>query len=196
MNRRYHWCTQCDLVHVAASEHVPPDTERERYLTHNNSLDEPGYVRMLEGVVLAAEAVTDKESFALLDFGCGYAPVLGELARQRGHRVTNYDPIFFPQPEALTQGFDVVTACEVAEHARDPVLFWQHVSSVLPPGGRLVVRSSLHPPDWDGFLRFWYTYDATHVTFYSRACVDYVARRFGFELCSIDDPIWVMKKRG
>ncbi|MFP4509150.1 MAG: class I SAM-dependent methyltransferase [Spirochaetaceae bacterium] len=195
MDRRYLWCSECDLIHVPASDHVNLDTERKRYLSHNNSRNEPGYTRVLHSVILAAEAVTDKSSFDLLDFGCGYAPVLGELAQEKGHRVTNYDPIFFPQPDALKQEYDVVTACEVAEHARDPVLFWERLASVVAPGGTLVVRSSLHPSAWDEFLRFWYTFDMTHVTFYSRVCVEYAARRFGFEPCSIDDPIWVMKKR-
>lgn len=195
MNRSYNWCTTCDLVTVSSSERLRKADERARYLSHNNSIDQPGYVRMLLSVLDAAEAVRGQQPCRMLDFGCGYAPVLGELARRRGYAVDDYDPLFFPDPSVLERRYDLVTSCEVAEHARDPVQFWVTVTSVLRTGGIIAVRSSLHPSDWDSFLSFWYTFDETHVSFYSSRSISYVCSRFGFELRALRDPIWVLQKR-
>ncbi len=194
MKRHYHWCSNCDLVSVPTADHISPEAERDRYLSHNNSLEQTGYVEMLSTVLDTAENAAGRAPFDMLDYGCGYAPVLGQLAAQRGHAVSNYDPVFFPAPVALESNYTVVTCCEVAEHARNPRDFWMTLSTVVLPGGVLVVRSSLHPDDWNRFLTFWYTYDETHISFYSEICISHVCRTFGFELVSVHDPLWVLRK--
>lgn len=130
----------------------------------------------------------------LLDYGCGYSPVLSSIARGRGYAVRSWDPYFLPDTSPLEQTYDIVAVCEVIEHIAAPAPAFSTMRNLLEPGGILAVRSSLHPASWDAFFRFWYIRDRTHVSYYSAATLRFVAERFGFSILKLEDPVWVLQR--
>ena len=195
MKRRYRWCLSCDLVSVHPDDIVSQASEAARYLEHDNGFHQSGYVEMLTRLLDRTVVPRIPLGGSLLDYGCGYAPVLVELARRRGYDAAGWDPYFLSNPKALARRYHALIACEVVEHAAQPVALFEQVVSLLQPNGVFAVRSSLHPARWDAFLDFWYTWDRTHVSFYSERTVRYCADRFGFTVDHLQNPIWVLRRR-
>lgn len=195
-DRHYRWCTNCDLISVAPEERVSAQSEYSRYLEHDNGFHQSGYVRMLTAFLQEVLHVTGLSSgSSLLDFGCGYAPVLKAIAASRGFRASAWDPWFLSNPQALDRSYDAVLACEVVEHVGEPVELFERFSSLLEPQGALAIRSSLHPAGWESFFDFWYIRDRTHISFYSARTVAYCAERFGYRILTVRDPLWILQKR-
>ncbi len=182
---RYFHCSRCDMIFAAADSIPGPREEKKRYLTHDNTHESEGYVRMLtrfmERAVLPFAAGNK-----ILEFGCGPGPVLADLLRERGFHLALYDPYFAPRTEALRSTYDVITSTEVLEHIRDAAGAWRRFHRLLPPGGLLAVMTRFHPgprdfPDW------WYRKDSTHIRFYSRDTFLYIERHFGWEIAMMDE---------
>ncbi len=195
MQRRYRWCLSCDLVSVHPGDIVSRESEAARYLEHDNGFHQAGYVEMLSRLLDSTVSSRIPSGGKVLDYGCGYAPVLVELARRRGYDAAAWDPYFLNSADALARRYHAVIACEVAEHVAKPAVLFEHVASLLEPNGLFAVRSSLHPPGWDEFLDFWYTWDRTHVSFYSVRTVRYCADRFGFAVEELQNPVWLLRRR-
>ncbi|MFW5995501.1 MAG: class I SAM-dependent methyltransferase [Spirochaetia bacterium] len=198
--RHYRWCLECDLISVVPEDRVSRESETNRYLEHDNGFHKTGYVRMLSGFLDTAVDPWVPQPHneragppRLLDYGCGYAPVMTAIARGRGYQARGWDPFFLPDSRALQQSYDAVAACEVIEHVAFPGNAFSRVRALLRPGGIFAVRSSLHPSTWKDFFRFWYIRDRTHVSYFSRATVEYCARRFGFTVELCDDPFWTLR---
>ena len=192
--RRYRWCRRCDLVSVHPDDRVTRSSEIGRYLEHDNGHHQSGYVRMLSRFLDRAVKPWCGSGASLLDYGCGYSPVLSSIARGRGYSVRSWDPYFLPDNSALQASYDVIVACEVIEHIAEPGRALAAMRELLEPGGILAVRSSLHPDSWEAFFRFWYIRDRTHVSYFSEQTVRFAAEHFGFTVVELDDPVWVLRK--
>jgi SAM-dependent methyltransferase len=167
------------------AHHLPPDQEKARYLLHENSLDNKGYVEMLEGFI--AQAVLPyKTSGKALDFGCGPRPVLAELLRRRGFIVDTYDLYFEAGPVLEGQTYDVITATEVFEHLKEPMATLEMLVGLLRPGGIIAIMTLLHRQDIEAFKNWWYPSDPTHVAFYCEKTLGLMARKAGLEFARCD----------
>ena len=47
-NREYWLCSRCQAISVPARFHIPQNEEVKRYLEHENSLENEGYVQMFQ----------------------------------------------------------------------------------------------------------------------------------------------------
>lgn len=194
-SRHYLWCETCDLVSVAPADRVTRESEANRYLEHDNGFHKTGYVRMLSRFLdRAVDPWVPAPGSRLLDYGCGYAPVMTAIARGRGYEARGWDPFFLPDATALQRTYDVVAACEVMEHVVFPGEAFGRIRNLLEPEGIFAVRSSLHPSTWEDFFRFWYIRDRTHVSYFSATTVEYCAGKFGFSVELCEDPFWVLRK--
>src|SRR6185437_7360396 len=76
-----------------------------------------------------------------LDFDCGGGSPLTPLFERAGHRMTLFDPFFFPE---IPKGeFDFIAASEVLEHLYHPAEELNQLFSWLNPGGWLGIMTLL-----------------------------------------------------
>ncbi len=190
---RYYHCRHCDLVFLDPLQRPEESRERERYLEHNNSSEDEGYVAYLRG--FADEALLpyvgprgpgqSGSPARVLDFGSGPNPVFAGVLKGMGFQVDTYDPLFAPGLEWRGRRYDAVTAVEVAEHLFQPFVEFQRLRSILRPGGYLALRTLLHYSDRQRFAGWWYRQDPTHVCFYSARSFEVLAGRLDMRLVDI-----------
>jgi SAM-dependent methyltransferase len=176
--RDYLFCGKCKLIFADARFFLPLEEEKKRYLTHNNGIQYPGYVKFLNQAIEPALPHLTKGMIGL-DYGCGPNPTLSLLIEKQGYKCDNYDPIF--SPELSRKFFDFVFATECFEHFFFPEKEMKKLSNLLKPGGLLIVMTD----KWksiDAFLNWSYARDNTHVSFYHSYTFDFIAEKFKFQI--------------
>lgn len=61
-NREYYHCNRCELVFVPEKYHLNSADEKKRYDLHDNSIDNPGYVKYLNRIVEIVSELTPIEN--------------------------------------------------------------------------------------------------------------------------------------
>jgi SAM-dependent methyltransferase len=178
----YYFCPHCDLIHLHPDYRPGRDSEEQRYLEHNNSPHEAGYIAYLSRFAEHAIYPYLPPGTAILDYGSGPAPVLAELLSTAGYRSSYYDPFFAAETPLPEGSFDGVSVVEAAEHFFHPAREFAGLRRLLRPGGYLFLRTELHDGSPEFFSRWWYRHDRTHVVFYSRRTMEYLARSFSLRL--------------
>jgi 2-polyprenyl-3-methyl-5-hydroxy-6-metoxy-1,4-benzoquinol methylase len=150
--------------------------EKQRYSFHQNHLEDKNYVHFLQPAVQAVKKFSAPGSRGL-DYGCGPQPVLAELLRQVGYRVSAYDPFFYPLDLGEIMPLDFITCTEAAEHFFNPGQEFKRIFSLLKPEGSLILmtglyRENLKIQDWH------YGRDPTHVVFFCEATLQWIAHQF------------------
>ncbi|CAN5547202.1 hypothetical protein BH09GEM1_BH09GEM1_09430 [soil metagenome] len=184
LERLYFRCPVCDLVFVHPDDRPQPAEESARYLAHQNSRDDAGYVDFLRRIadpVCARMPVGSRG----LDVGCGPVPVLAELLTERGRPTRYYDPLFHPAEDVFLDRYDFVTCTEVVEHAHEPATLFTQLIGALRPGGTLGVMTSLLDAQTT-FATWWYRRDLTHVCFFSEVTMRWIGRRWSLD---VDIPV-------
>lgn len=195
-NREYWLCSLCRTIFVPSHFHISRSEEVKRYLEHENSLENEGYVRMFQEKIALLQ---DHEIKSALDYGCGYEPVLKFLLEQQGFQVDIYDPNFFPEIQ-LNKQYDLVISTETFEHFRSPAEEIPLISGQVSPGGILAVMTRFYPvvdkdllPDT--FANWFYKRDPTHIIFYCSETFRWLAKKIGFELVFNNDIDFVVLKK-
>lgn len=174
----YFVCTQCDLHFLHPKYHLNPEEEKQRYLQHQNDVTDVRYQNFVRP--LYEEIIHRFPSPAKgLDYGAGPGPVLTELLKKQHHQMSLYDPFFWPDTAVLNHPYDFVFACEVAEHFFDPATEFKKLRGLISKGGLVGLMTSLVTPQID-FATWYYRKDPTHVVFYSKQTVAWIARTFEF----------------
>jgi hypothetical protein len=176
--RKFYKCAVCWLIYCDPEYHPGLMVEKERYLTHINTMDNEGYVQFLNRALLPALKFLPDGSTGL-DYGCGPGPVLAELIRQMGFQCDFYDPIFFPDLPEKT--YDFVFSTEVVEHFHHPKKSFLELVGLVKPGGFLTLLTECWT-DLNRFRNWYYVRDDTHVSLYHEKTMQYVAVRFCLEI--------------
>jgi SAM-dependent methyltransferase len=191
-SRRLYLCENCNLVFEKRINRPERSEEKERYLEHDNSLFDKGYVQHLNRAIKSARNYL-KASYRGLDYGCGPAPTLNRLLEKEGYNCEFYDPIFFPEPP--TGKFDFIFATECFEHFFRPADELQKLSGLLKPEGILIVMTQLWK-DTTKFKRWRYATDPTHVVFYNLKTIEFISRNFGFKwLKNQRDRVFILQEK-
>ncbi|MBW6535059.1 MAG: class I SAM-dependent methyltransferase [Mariniphaga sp.] len=177
-SRLFHLCENCKLVFEEKSNRPNIHEEKKRYLEHNNSIHQEGYVTHLNQAIYPALKYL-KSDFRGLDFGCGPVPTLNLLLEKEGFACEFYDPIFFAEPPL--GNFDFIFATECFEHFFRPADEMLKLLGLLKPEGILVVMTQLWK-DTTIFKGWRYAHDPTHVVFYHEQTFRFIAAHFGFEV--------------
>jgi len=206
LSRLYCACNNCDLRFIPPGFHLSPEQEYNRYLLHQNSLSDEGYVQFLMVAVKCVKTYLHKKTPSLptiLDFGSGPSPVLVQLLNQEGFRAMGYDPLFGNQvvPGVILtaslegQGpFDAVVSTEAVEHFRNPLIEWAKMTALIRPGGLLVVMTSLVLPETN-LSSWYYAKDPTHIAFYSTSTFRYIGDHWGLSLVETNGRNWVVMRK-
>lgn len=182
--RDFYHCQHCDLLFVPEGQHLSQSAARDRYALHRNTIDNEGYVAMLERPVCLLRE-HGHGVHRVLDYGCGPGPVLVELLRRAGYEAIGYDPHFAPDAD-LTRPFDAVTSTETFEHFAEPEKDIARIVKLLRPGGYLCVMTLFHPGP-EKVEGWWYARDPTHVSFYTRKTLEWVCDAFGLFMLTCDE---------
>ena len=196
--REYHLCPTCRLIFVAPRFFIPENEEVERYLEHNNSLENEGYVKMFQKKIDDIK-IHCPDIKTVLDYGCGYEPVLKQLLAREGYEAYGYDPHFFPE---LKTGaiYDCIVSTETFEHLKLPGDEIQRMADLLAPRGHLAVMTQFYPttdrnPDTNGFLDWYYKRDPTHICFYGPKTFEWIARHHNFDIILDNDKDFVILQK-
>lgn len=197
-NREYWFCGHCRLIFVPEPFMVSKEEEMRRYREHENSLDNEGYVSMFLQKIEVVKRVCPSAK-TVLDYGCGYEPVLKTLLGQNGYRADGYDPYFFPDTE-LAPAYDLILSTETFEHFKAPGKEMARLTSLLASGGHLAVMTRLYPrqngqASQEAFASWYYKRDPTHIAFYCPDTFSWIGRRYGFETVYEDDKDFIVMKK-
>lgn len=185
-------CALCRAIFVDPSQRLSAEAEAAHYALHENRVDDPRYRGFLARL---ADPLLERVPAGShgLDFGCGPGPALAHMLRERGLRVTVYDPLYFPDDVALEARYDFITMSEVAEHLHDPAREFARLFGLLRPGGLLAVMTGF-PPEAAAFAAWHYRRDPTHVVFYAPDTLRWLAHRHDAD-CEIPCPNVALLRR-
>ena len=185
--RVYEVCHHCDLVQVQESFLPSPDDARARYLHHADDAGSEGHRRFLSQAVDPSLPFLRPDN-TILDFGCGPVPVLVSILSQHGIDCENFDPNF-DFFVAENKQYDHVFCLETAEHFIRPFADWNTLNQRVKPGGTLTLMTERYI-DPHQFSGWYYKRDTTHVAFYQKKTIQYLADIFRFDVL-YDDGIRV-----
>lgn len=190
----YHRCGICRATFLNPEQRLTTDEEHARYRLHRNDSEDMGYRRFLSKL---AEPLLKKlrPGSKGLDYGCGPGPALASMLQEAGHRVRLFDPLFFPDNQALEKTYDFIVCAEVIEHFHRPAEEFERFDRMLRPGGWLALMTCFQTEDND-FANWHYRRDSTHVVFFKEATLRHIARRFQWH-CEIPvKDVALMQKPG
>lgn len=178
--RDYLRCTQCDLVFVPEHQRLSCTAEKAEYDKHENSPHDAGYRQFLSRIAdpLLASLKPASEG---LDFGCGPGPTLSVMLEEHGHKLALYDCFYFANEHVWQQQFDFISATEVIEHLHQPKQALERIWNHLRPNGQFAVMSKL-VIDKDAFANWHYKNDQTHVCFFSKKTLAWLAEKWKAKL--------------
>ncbi len=174
----YHTCKHCGFTSKARRFFIDQAAEKRQYDTHQNSLENEGYVTMLNNFIDTAVMPFIKSGNAL-DYGSGPEPVLQSLLRQRGFDVAIYDPYYANDQNVFVKDYDLITSTEVFEHFYSPLNAIERIVKRLKKAGYIAIMTQFKPNDQATFLQWWYRRDATHVSFYTLDSFRIIEEKFG-----------------
>lgn len=190
--RHYLRCQRCYLTFLSQAQLPDRDEEKRQYDLHQNDPDDAGYRRFLNQ--LMAPLVTRLKAGAEgLDFGCGPGPALARMLEQADFPMRVWDPIYAEDDDALTRRYDFVTCTEVFEHLHRPEREWARLRALVVPGGWLAVMTRFLTDD-ERFSQWHYRRDPTHVCFWQPRTFDWLARRDGWRVEYIDNPVVLLRR--
>lgn len=167
-NKSYYLCKTCECIFLDDLYILNETEEKKRYSTHNNSLQNKGYVSILSNFI--DESVfpffKPNKNLLSLDYGCGPNPVLSILLNKY-YSSFYYDPYFFNDINYLNNNYNIITSTEVFEHIKDPVISLIHLKNILSNQGIISIMTKFHPNNIYDFTNWYYKRDPTHIIFYT-----------------------------
>ncbi len=185
-------CSHCKTVFKDPTYFLSLKEEKERYLLHENHVEDPRYQQFVTPIV---SAVTDAfpSSNEGLDFGAGTGPVISKLLTDQGYNMKLWDPFFHPHSSVLDHAYDFIVCCEVIEHFHHPRKEFSTMFQLLKPNGKLFCMSEILPKNKD-FSQWHYKNDPTHVIFYCKENLRWIQESLGFSNVEIDGRLIVFSK--
>jgi len=173
-------CGRCHLTWLDPGRRPSEAAERARYQTHENDPADPRYRAFLSRLAepLAARLVAGMEG---LDYGAGPGPALAAMLTEAGFPMRVWDPFFAPDPAPLERSYDFITCTETAEHFFHPGREFRRLDDLLRRPGWLGLMTQVLEDD-EGFGKWWYVRDPTHVSFYRPETLNWIAERHGWGL--------------
>ena len=185
-------CNRCKLIFVEQDSLPNPETEKDRYLSHNNDIDDPEYQAFLSKLWNPMEKRLVKGSSGL-DYGAGPGPALLHMMSRSGYVVQMYDPFFSTEIDVLNKPYDFIVCTETAEHFHNPSKDFEQFDQMLKSNGFLGVMTSF-TDNVKNFEDWYYRRDPTHVSFYSTYTMHWIANKMNWHIDFMEDNIVIFSK--
>ena len=176
----FYKCNQCDALFRPKEYYLDSTKEHQRYLTHNNDVNDVGYQNFVRPIVTQVVNNFDPAQHRGLDFGAGPGPVITKLLKEKNFNLALYDPYFWPETQVLQTTYDFIVCCEVVEHFNSPAIEFKRLHNLLNKDGQLICKTALYD-DSINFEQWYYKNDRTHVIFYTQKTLDWIAKEIGFK---------------
>jgi hypothetical protein len=177
--KTYWRCDVCCLTFLSPEHHLSPEAELAQYQLHENNPEDAHYRKFLSRLTdyLVPKLFPGAEG---LDYGAGPGPTLSVMLEEQGFPMSIYDPFFAPNTDVLERMYDFITCTETVEHFYQPAKEFQRLDHLLRRGGWLGSMTEMLESD-EGFPG-WYHRDPTHVCFYKRETMAWIAERYAWEV--------------
>ncbi|WP_205859098.1 class I SAM-dependent methyltransferase [Pleionea sediminis] len=175
--RCYLHCPCCDLVFVPEEYLLSAADEKAEYDKHENTLDDPGYLKFLSRTYQHILQRTPKGSCGL-DYGCGPAPALAHFLSHHERQMSVFDIFYAPDESVFQHTYDFITCTEVIEHivnTHDTILHWLQM---LDKSSGLIAIMTKRVTELDAFKQWHYKNDPTHIRFFSRSTFEWIAEHW------------------
>lgn len=206
------WCRNCGLAFL--SQEPEDRTQEDKYWDNNKQKEiytdnkiEVNFERDFEKKIKLINSITEKGR--LLDIGCGTGQFL-RVARKEGWDVYGLDisqeasriagekygiRVFVGKPEQFetcNTMFECVSLWDTIEHFKDPVVSLEAISSLLVPGGVIVLRTPNNNALLRKIARFFagfgiksflkYIYYAPHYFYFNARTLKKILEKTGFKV--------------
>lgn len=188
----FYQCEYCSGIFRPNDLWLNKQEEKKRYLLHQCSNVDLGYLNFVSPITNYIESHFDKEQIGL-DYGCGHQPILSNHLSNKGYRVKNYDPYFYDRKELLRSSYGFIVCCEVIEHFYSPEKEFQRLFGLLDQGGALVAMTHIFNEEIT-FSDWYYKNDPTHVFIYTVATLNCISQTYGFKPPKVDNRLIVFEK--
>ena len=176
----YYSCSQCDLIFTLKSYHLSDADEKSRYDAHQNNPEDQGYRKFLSQVFDPVIDYINPDAKGL-DFGCGPGPTLSVMFEEQGYVVDLFDKFYANDQSIFNNQYDFITATEVVEHLAKPGNELNRLYSMLNKNGVLAIMTKMINEKTD-FKSWYYKDDPTHICFFSKNTMQYLARMWAAKL--------------
>ena len=190
--REYLKCSNCDFVFVSKIYHLSEMDERARYDSHNNNPEDDRYRNFLSQLLNPLQEKIPKNASGL-DFGSGPGPTLSLMLEEYGHSVDLYDKFYARNDFLFDKQYDFITASEVAEHLKQPMVELNRLMGLLKSNGILAIMTQILTPQID-FEQWYYNNDPSHIGFFSEKALNFLSEKWQAELCVISERVVMFKK--
>ena len=190
--REYLKCSKCDFVFVPKIYHLSEEDERARYDTHNNDPMDDRYRNFLSQLLSPLQERIPMNANGL-DFGSGPGPTLSLMLEDFGHSVDLYDKFYAKNDVVFEKQYDFITASEVVEHLRQPMVELNRLMGLLKSNGILAIMTQILTPQVD-FSQWYYKNDPSHIGFFSEKALNYLAIKWQSELYVLSERVVIFKK--
>ena len=191
-SRQFLICQNCEYVFVPKIYQLSEDDEKLRYDTHNN---DPKDVRYRQFLSQLSEPLLKKisDNSLGLDFGSGPGPTLSIMLEDYGHKVALFDKFYAKDTSVFNRKYDFITATEVIEHLSNPLTEISRLIKCLNDGGYLAVMTQILTSKID-FSNWYYKNDPSHIGFFSKKTLSYLANNFDLEVEFISERVIFFRK--
>lgn len=163
------------------------------YEKHKNDVNDIRYQNFTSPITNSILSTFTSNDLGL-DYGCGTAPVISKLLKDKGYQVELYDPYFHSNEKYMNYQYDYIFSCEVFEHFYNPKQEIEKLLSILKPTGSLLVMTLIYDFEVD-FKDWYYRKDPTHVFIYTKKTVQFIADRYNLEAKIEKNRMVVFKNR-
>ena len=185
-------CNDCKLLFVQQDSLPNPELEKERYLSHNNDVDDPKYQTFLSKLWNPMKKRLVKGASGL-DYGAGPGPALLHMMSRSGYIVQMYDPFFATDISVLNKTYDFIVCTETVEHFHNPSKEFYKFDRMLKPNGFIGIMTSF-TDNVKSFGDWYYRRDPTHVCFYNSHTMNWIANKMNWKVDFMEDNIVIFSK--
>jgi 2-polyprenyl-3-methyl-5-hydroxy-6-metoxy-1,4-benzoquinol methylase len=103
------------------------------------------------------------------------------MLEEEGYKVDIYDKFYYNNQAIFNNKYDFITATEVIEHLAKPGEELARLYGMLNVGGVLAVMTNILRDDIT-FSSWYYKDDPTHICFYSKNTMNYLAKKWNVDV--------------